>query len=273
MRQRDAAAPPRLRPGCSVFTVDGRAAVLRDAAGAMFDIALPSEELAAVRSALTDENCVEPKALEAFRQAGHLGARATWPAERARVVVLAREDATFCEALRRAGADPVVVPATSTAADILACDPAAVCAWSDGPAPSAWRELDVLVDHGVAWQRASREGRHVLVEPVAGEVRHRDVVARRLAAAGSGHHHLAAFWAQHDTGEALHGDGDADPSDLALVVALLVNDLRAWALGSRSGESAFQRDPLPVDRRLRVVDLDTGAISDHPVLPVPASAP
>ncbi|MDA3642616.1 hypothetical protein LZ318_39170 [Saccharopolyspora indica] len=258
---------PRLRPGCSVFTVEGRGTVLRDAAGQMFDIALPDE---AVRSALTG---AETEALAAFRKAGHLGERARWPEDRARVVVLADESAALCEALRRAGAEPVAAPADSSLADVLGGDPAAVCAWSDGPAPSAWRELDVLVDHGVAWQRASREGRHVLIEPVAGAVRHRDVVARRLAAAGSGHRHLAEFWAQHDAGTALHGEETTDAADLALVVALLVTDLRAWAIGSDAGGSAFQPEPLPASRRLRVVGLDTGAISDHPVLPVPASAP
>ncbi|MER7082468.1 hypothetical protein SAMN02982929_02103 [Saccharopolyspora kobensis] len=258
---------PRLRPGCSVFTVEGRGTVLRDAAGQMFDIALPDD---AVRSALTG---AETEALAAFREAGHLGERATWPADRARVVVLADDGAPLREALRRAGAEPVVAPANSTAAELLAHEPAAVCAWSDGPAPGRWRELDALVDHGVAWQRASREGRHVLIEPVAGDVRHRDVVARRLAAAGSGHRHLAEFWAQHGAGDALHGEEAADAADLALVVALLVADLRAWAVGPGAGGSAFQADPLPASRRLRVVGLDTGAISDHPVLPVPASAP
>ncbi|MER7012226.1 hypothetical protein ABT324_12455 [Saccharopolyspora sp. NPDC000359] len=268
MPQRDT-APPRLRPGCSVFTIEGRGTALRDTDGLMFDIALPEE---AIRGALTGADGAGPEVLAAFRNAGHLGARATWPEDRARVVVLADESAQLCAALHAAGAEPVAAPADSTAPDILERRPAAVCAWSDGPAPRSWLELDALVDHGVAWQRASREGRHVLVEPVAGDVRHSDVVARRLAAAGSGHHHLAEFWAQHGAGRALHGDEGADAADLALVVALLVADLRAWALGSRAGESAFA-EPLPPSRRLRVVGLDTGAISDHPVLPVPASAP
>ncbi|MGW1677338.1 hypothetical protein [Saccharopolyspora sp. NPDC002376] len=256
-----------------MFTVDGRGTVLRDAGGLMFDIALPDDQLTAVRDALTGEDCAETSAVAAFREAGHLGMRATWPVERSRVVVLANDSAALCDALRGAGADPIPVPATSSVADILERDPAAVCAWSDGPAPSTWRDLDALVDHGVAWQRASREGRHVLIEPVAGAVRHSDVVARRLAAAGSGHRHLSAFWAQYDTGEALHGDEGADAADLAIVVALLVNDLRAWVLGSPVVDSGFRPDPLPASRRLRVVELDTGAISDHPVLPVPASAP
>lgn len=258
---------PRLRPGCSVFTVEGRGTVLRDAAGQMFDIALPDD---VVRGALTG---AETEALAAFRKAGHLGERATWPVDRARVVVLAEDGSGLCEALRRAGAEPVAVPADSTVPEVLERDPAAVCAWSDGPAPSAWRALDALVDHGVAWQRASREGRHVLIEPVAGDVRHRDVVARRLAAAGSGHRHLEEFWARHGAGDALHGEEAVDAADLALVVALLVADLRAWAIGPGAGGSAFQSDPLPLSRRLRVVGLDSGAISDHPVLPVPASAP
>lgn len=103
---------PRLRPGCSVFTVEGRGTVLRDAEGQMFDIALPDET---VRSALTG---AETEALEAFRKAGHLGERAAWPADRARVVVLADESAALCDALRHAGAEPVAASAHSTVAEI-----------------------------------------------------------------------------------------------------------------------------------------------------------
>ncbi|MBW4717774.1 hypothetical protein [Saccharothrix obliqua] len=256
-----------LKPGTALFAGPS-GTVLRDAAGELFAIALPDEAVDAVRAALAGADAPTAPELAAFDHAGHLGRRQTWPVERRTVVVLADDGVDFADALRRAGAHPVVLPATADLAAVLAEHPAAVCAWHDGPAPERWLEFDALAGHGVGWQRVSREGRHVLLEPVG--VPHRDVRARRLAAAGSGHRHLLAYW----SGErVVVGDEAPDPAELLLVAALAAKDLARWATGVPVVANSLTPRAIPAHRRLRVVDLDTGAIADHPVLPVPISAP
>ncbi|GGM58202.1 hypothetical protein GCM10012275_31750 [Longimycelium tulufanense] len=150
---------------------------------------------------------------------------------------------------------------------------AAVCAVANGPAPEHWLDLDHLPGRGIAWQRVSREGRHVVLEPVAGragDVRHGDVRRRRLAAAGSGHRHLTAYWSGHD---AMTGDERPDPAEQALIAHLTALDLRTWALGHMPRGGSLTPGAVPPPRRVRILDLDSGAISDHPVLPVPPCAP
>ncbi|GAA3854942.1 hypothetical protein GCM10022243_20500 [Saccharothrix violaceirubra] len=252
-----------LKPGTALFAGPS-SAVLRDAAGELFSIALPEEAVAGVRAALTAADAPEPAELAAFAHAGHLGRRTGWPAGR-RVVAVLGGDA-FAATLAAAGAEPVrAEPDLDSLVDLM---PAAVCAWHDGPAPSSWLELDALAAHGIAFQRISREGRHVLFEPVA--VPHRDVRARRLAAAGSGHPHLAAYWAGDDV---VLGEETPDAAELMLIAALAAKDLAAWAAGRVPATGSLLPKAIPPARRLRVLDLDSGAIADHPVLPVPASAP
>ncbi|GAA1337027.1 hypothetical protein [Saccharothrix algeriensis] len=256
-----------LKPGTALFT-GPTGAVLRDAAGELLSVALPEAALGGVRAALTRADAPAAPELAAFDHAGHLGARTGWPVDRRTVAVLAEHADPLAEALRLAGARPVVLAPGSDLDAVLATGPAAVCAWHDGPAPERWLELDALVGHGVGWQRVSREGRHALLEPIG--VSHRDVRARRLAAAGSGHRHLAAYWAGRD---AVLGDEAPDPAELLLVAALAAKDLARWATGAPATANSLTPHAIPADRRLRVLDLDTGAIADHPVLPVPASAP
>ncbi|RKT55858.1 hypothetical protein [Saccharothrix australiensis] len=256
-----------LKPGTALFTGPAGAA-LRDAAGELFTVALPDAALGGVRAALTATGAPTPPELAAFEHAGHLGGRARWPADRRAVAVLADRGGEFADALRRAGADPVALAPDADLDTVLAARPAAVCAWHDGPAPERWLALDALADHGVGWQRVSREGRHVVLEPTG--VSHRDVRARRLAAAGSGHRHLRAYWAGRD---AVLGDEAPDPAELLLVAALAAKDLARWATGATATANSLTPAAVPAHRRLRVLDLDTGALADHPVLPVPASAP
>ncbi len=255
-----------LKPGTALFTGPS-GTVLRDAAGELFAIALSEEAVDGVRAALTRADAPVPPELSAFGTAGHLGGRVGWPVARRTVAVLS-ETPEFADALTRAGARPVVLEPEADLAEVLALRPAGVCAWHDGPAPERWLELDALADHGIGWQRISREGRHVLLEPVG--VPHRDVRARRLAAAGSGHRHLLAYWAGQDT---VLGDETPDPAELLLVAALAAKDLARWATELPVAANSLTPQPVPAHRRLRVLDLDTGAIADHPVLPVPASAP
>ncbi|MFD6952101.1 MULTISPECIES: hypothetical protein [unclassified Nocardiopsis] len=94
--------------------------------------------------------------------------------------------------------------------------------------------------------------------------------ARRLAAAGSGHRHLSAYW---DDPEPVTGQEALDPADVHLITALAVHDLRAWATGAPAPDADPTPRALPCTRRLRVVELDSGAVHDHPVLPVPTCAP
>ncbi|WP_224390652.1 hypothetical protein [Pseudonocardia sp. ICBG1293] len=146
----------------------------------------------------------------------------------------------------------------------------AVCAVADGPAPAAWTALDTLPARGTAWFRLAVEGRHGILEPPSvhpGDAGHADVRARRLAAAGSGHPHLLAYW---DAAPA----APTGPGDHALLAALLAADVRAWVAGHDTPASgALVPAALPARRRLRVVDLDTAAVADHALLPVPDSAP
>ncbi|GAA2559802.1 hypothetical protein [Pseudonocardia hydrocarbonoxydans] len=91
--------------------------------------------------------------------------------------------------------------------------------------------------------------------------------ARRLAAAGSGAVSLRAYWSATP-------DASSAPADRALLGALAARDLRTWAGDAPPvATGSLVPEALPPRRRLRVVDLETGAIADHPVLPVPASAP
>ncbi|MCE7001974.1 hypothetical protein LWC34_03880 [Kibdelosporangium philippinense] len=256
----------RLSPGAALFFSPRNGMALRDANGNLFDLALDDGTSAAVRAALAG-NGKAPDELAAFREAGHLGARRYWPAERAKIGVLADAEiaVTLTAQLRQAGASPVAVTANALEASSVH----AVCAVHDGPAPSWWVELD----NRIVWQRVYREGRHVLFEPVTADLRHADVRARRLAAAGSGFEHLETYWSSCATGEAVLGEEHLTAAEIALVCAMAVNDLARWARGTADRTSAFVPGALPASRRVRVIDLDTSAISDHPVLPVPACAP
>ncbi|ONI75209.1 hypothetical protein ALI144C_41465 [Actinosynnema sp. ALI-1.44] len=259
-----------LRPGAALFPSPRNGMALRDANGNLFDLALDEDTSAAVRAALIG-NGQPPDELAAFRAAGHLGQRRPWPHERARIGVLA--EPAIAQALtahlRRAGAIPV--PVNADAVD--ATEVHAVCAVHDGPAPTWWSELDSLLNRGIGWQRVYREGRHVLFEPVADDLPHADVRARRLAAAGSGHEHLETYWTSCATEEAVLGDERMTAAEIVLVCAMAAQDLERWARGTDHRESSFVPEAIPASRRLRVMDLDTFAIGDHPVLPVPPCAP
>ncbi|WP_086820864.1 hypothetical protein [Allokutzneria sp. NRRL B-24872] len=275
----------RLIPGAVLFDVPGRGPALRCPDGEIVGVALPEDTTAAVRGALAVDNSADaPAELGAFREAGFLGGRSQWPVDNSIVALMG--SSVLVEALKvalsRAGAQPCVLgPFTErgdlwTTAALLSTELStggfsAVCAVSDGPAPSCWDSLDDLPEHGIAWQRVSREGRHALIEPVAaepGDIRHSDIRKRRLAAAGSGHEHLSAFWAAEAP---VTGEDAMDDLDAAAVASLAALDLRAWALGATKRDGSFTSS-LPARRRLRVLDLDTAAITDHAVLRVPEAA-
>lgn len=259
----------QLTPGAALFGLPQARTALRSPEGEVLDIALAPEVLTAVRATLTT-GAPPPPELSAFAEAGFLGARRAWPAERAAIGVLAAPEIAkpYADLLREHGAAPRLLDRAEPLDGL-----AAVCALHDGPAPEWWTELDELPGRGVAWQRISREGRHALLEPVAAgptDVRHRDVRLRRLAAAGSGHAHLSAYWAQQDL---VTGAESFDAADLSLVLAAAALDLRGWAVSQppRAAGSLVTSE-LPANRRLRVIDLDTGAITDHSVLRVPDCA-
>ncbi|PRX97759.1 hypothetical protein [Allonocardiopsis opalescens] len=278
-------ARPALRPGAALFTVDGRGTALRSATGEMFDLALPEATARATLDALAGADGdvrVLREPLAAFASAGHLGNRPVWPSGRASVAVLTTSASlhdALAEALERAGARPSPVDDATTPRELAEGGWTAVCAIADGPAPPGWSALDALPAAGVAWQRVSREGRHVLLEPVASrpdDVSHTDVRRRRLAAAGSGHVHLTAYWERSSdahTGAMARGDERLSAFEAVLVAQLAAFDLRLWATSATPRDTELSPGALPPTRRLRVLDLDSGAIADHPVLPVPPCAP
>ncbi|MFP5021949.1 hypothetical protein [Pseudonocardia phyllosphaerae] len=251
-----------LRPGVALFEVPGRGNALRTASGRLVGVDLPGSAVAALDAWFADPGGARPDGLDgeiaAFAAAGHL--RSTGPAPTVRVAVLGT--GPLADAVAAVLAGPGTVPAPVSGAD-------AVCAVGDGPAPEAWTAHDDLPGRGVAWFRLSVEGRHGIIEPpavVPGDAGHADVRARRLAAAGSAHPHLAAYWAATA--------GQAGAGERELLAALLAADVRAWARGdTHPAAGDLVPAALPARRRLRVVDLDTGAIADHPLLPVPEQAP
>ncbi|MEJ8277303.1 hypothetical protein, partial [Pseudonocardia spirodelae] len=267
----------RLRPGVSVFGVPGRGTALRDPAGRLRGVDLPEDTVAALTRWLDGTDPQAPPGLDdeigAFAAAGYLHV----PQPPRTVTVTVAGTGVAADAVAAALAGPSTRVRRAGVAELRAALdagtplPDAVCAVADGPAPAAWTGLDGLPGHGTAWLRLAVEGRHAILEPVAaapGDPGHADVRARRLAAAGSGHPHLHAYW----DAAAATAPGAAD---MALPAALLAADVRAWATGHLGAPAAGDLVPvaLPARRRLRVVDLDTAAIADHPLLPVPSSAP
>lgn len=285
----------RLRPGVSVFEVPGRGSALREASGRLRGIDLPRDTVEALTRWFDGVDPVPPPGLDpergAFAAAGYLDET---PPPRTAIVTVAGRGA-LADAVAAALAGPGVQvrrrdldslaaalageagtgAATGTGTD-TPTDTAtgtgtdAVCAVADGPAPAAWTALDTLPARGTAWFRLAVEGRHGILEPPAvhpDDAGHADVRARRLAAAGSGHPHLLAYW------EAAP-DAPTGPGDHALLAALLAADVRAWIAGHDTPATGdLVPAALPARRRLRVVDLDTAAIADHALLPVPDSAP
>lgn len=275
----------RLRPGVSVFEVPGRGSALREASGRLRGVDLPRDTVEALTRWFDGVDPVPPPGLDpergAFAAAGYLDE--TPPPRTATVTVAGRgalADAVAAALagrgmqVRRRDLDSLAAALageTGTETDTetgIGTD--AVCAVADGPAPAAWTALDTLPAHGTAWFRLSVEGRHGILEPPAvhpGDAGHADVRARRLAAAGSGHPHLLAYW---DAAPA----APTGPGDHALLGALLAADIRAWIAGHDTPATGdLVPAALPARRRLRVVDLDTAAIADHALLPVPDSAP
>lgn len=262
--------PTELRPGVSMFPVPDRGTALRDPAGRLVGVDLPPSAVTALEAWFGGGT--RPDGLDeeigAFEAAGFLHRPARPVALRIGVL----GDGPLASAVTEALAGPAVSAAPARHVALLGDGdlPDAVCAVAEGPAPAAWTELDVLAERGIGWFRLSVEGRHGVLEPPAvgaGDVGHADVRARRLAAAGSGHAHLSAYWAAA-------GSARLSAGDRALLAALLAADVRAWAhepAGAADGD--LVPGALPARRRLRIVALDTAAVADHPVLPVPVNAP
>ncbi|MGP4102631.1 hypothetical protein [Nonomuraea sp. KM90] len=158
------------------------------------------------------------------------------------------------------GASPGSIASRLVADGAIPAGGRTVVSWvCDGlPPAAAWAALDAEVGR-VARQRCSVEGATAVIEPIAvagGDVTHTHVRQRRLAASDSPDH-LAAYWA----GPPIHAASAIDPVAAAFVAALLAADLLAWAAGRPHG------------RRLRLADLRTQRVSDHPILPVPSHHP
>ncbi|PZG41734.1 hypothetical protein C1I98_20850 [Spongiactinospora gelatinilytica] len=123
-----------------------------------------------------------------------------------------------------------------------------------------WRELDALCrDAGIPWHRGHSEGRRWYVGPFTpahGGAGYEDVRLRRLAAC-PWPEELAAYWAFLDGGGL--PAAPADPRGAVVAAALIAADLRAWRAGLEPPGAGVQVG----------IDLHSGRLRRHPVLPVP----
>ncbi|WP_121830365.1 hypothetical protein [Streptomyces sp. S1] len=274
----------RLVPGVEVVAVPGRGLAVRTTDGEFLSVRTRDADADALLSVLagadpipTDEEL--RRLVRAFTEAGYVAGETRlpqWPADRRNVRLLGDPVLTrpLAAQLAALGAEPRTAPAVTALGgvparieDLLDGNPAAVVWCLDGPVPEGlWEAADRLPEHGVAWLRCHREGWQVYMEPLAaasGDVTATHVRARRLAATPA-HRELSAYWSGPRTWGA--------PVRLtvpaaALLAALLADDLSRWATETPD-MSGF-----PARRRLRHVDLRTLAVTEHPVLPVPAAAP
>jgi hypothetical protein len=263
----------QLAPGVEVVAVPGRGLAIRTADGEFLSVRTGDADQAALLARLSGTATDEPDAeldrlVNAFEDAGYLAEeppRAEWPAERRDIRLVGAPVLTepLAACLRAQGAEPR--PAES---DTVADGPPAAVVWCvDGPVPAGlWDAADRLPERGIAWLRCHREGWQAVVEPLAaavGDVTSSDVRARRLAATPA-HRELAAYWSGPRTSGALvHLSTPA----AWLIAALLTDDLARWAT------DAPDTGAVPARRRLRLVDLRTLTVTEHPVLPVPDVAP
>ncbi|WP_084955681.1 hypothetical protein [Thermoactinospora rubra] len=228
-----------LAPGVSIFDLDGTA-VLRT----------PDGEFLAVNAEVgPDLGGLAPAVAEAFSRAGFLAP----DSECAPAAVAVAGDGLIAQSL--AG----LVDRTPLSL-VPSIEEADVVSWAcDGlPPQREWAALDAEVGR-IAWQRCSVEGATAVIEPIAvapGDVTHEHVRLRRLAASDSPGH-LAAYWATTP----LHAAPAVTPVTAAFVASLLAADLLAWAHGH------------PRTRTLRLADLRTQRVADHPILPVPPHDP
>jgi hypothetical protein len=270
----------RLVPGAEVVTVPGRGLALRTATGEFLTVRTGSAGLPHLLARLTGtdpgpaDGEVE-RLVNAFRDAGHLAddpAPSPWPAARRDVRLIGDPVLTgpLAALLTTAGAEPRTAGPGEIPEYLVRAPrpprraPAAVVWCLDGPVPPGlWDEADRLPGHGIAWLRCHREGRQAYAEPLAaapGDVTAAHIRARRLAATPA-HRELDAYWSGPRTAGTPAG---LTAPAAAVVAALLADDLTRWATGvPPDGE-------LPPRRRLRLVDLRTLTVTEHPVLPVPA---
>jgi hypothetical protein len=125
---------------------------------------------------------------------------------------------------------------------------------------AAWLELDDRCRAaGIPWHRGHGEGRRWYVGPFTaaeGGAGYRDVRLRRLAAC-PWPDELAAYWSHLDAGG--RPVAPADPQGAAAAAAFLAADLMAWRAGQVPSGAGVQVG----------IDLFTGEVRRHPVLPVP----
>ncbi len=266
----------QLASGVEVVAVPGRGLAVRTADGEFLSVRTGDANEGALLSRLSGAAADEPDAeldrlLGAFESAGYMAdgpQRAPWPVERRNIWRLGEAGLPepLAALLRASGADPRPAVPDDLVGAPAGEEPAAVVWCLDGPVPEElWDEADRLPERGIAWLRCHREGWQAYVEPLAaapGDVTSAHVRARRLAATPA-HRELAAYWSGPRTA--------GEPVDLTapaagLLAALLADDLTRWATDAPSAGG------LPARRRLRRVDLRTLAVTEHPVLPVPAVA-
>ncbi|RBQ18244.1 hypothetical protein DP939_20385 [Spongiactinospora rosea] len=155
-------------------------------------------------------------------------------------------------AVRHLPGDHTVAGPDAGAAVLVAC--------AERLPDARWRELDALCrDARVPWHRGHSEGRRWYVGPFTpahGGAGYEDVRLRRLAAC-PWPEELAAYWAFLDGGGL-----PAAPAGLrgaVVAAALIAADLRAWRAGQEPPGAGVQVG----------VDLHSGRLRRHPVLPVP----
>lgn len=243
----DVREPRRLAPGVEVFRLEGRP-VLRTASGEFYDLRVEVGD---------DLRDLPAHAHAAFERQG-LFASAALEAGPVAVVGTGLIAGALTELLSRAGFPVERVAAGDIRGRLASASRPATVSWcSDGLPPADWQDhCDATLLAGATWQCCSVEGAIAVLEPIAaapGDVGHADVRGRRLAASQSPDH-LAAYWA----GEPVHTSPALGVVEAHLVAALLAADLIRCARGQ--GRT----------RLVRLVDLRTQTVSDHPVLPLPA---
>ena len=128
-----------------------------------------------------------------------------------------------------------------------------------------WQRVDQWCsEHGTPWHMAYLEGTRWYLGPMAVPGRtagYQDVRARRLAACGVPDE-LAAHWSYLDSERALPPVPWPGRAGLAVLAGLLVGDLLSYR---DTGEAAADGVQL-------AVDLETGEVDRHPVLPLPVVA-
>ncbi|MFI6510421.1 hypothetical protein ACIBCT_22685 [Streptosporangium sp. NPDC050855] len=238
-----------LAAGTAIYTKDGHP-VLRTSSGEFLDLNID------LKGGLGD---LPERAVLAFEERGLLAAPAGAPERTVLVVGDGLIATALHDLLRQAGFVTRTARPDEALTNVVPGRTVLTWCCDDLPPPD-WEPFGVAaVQAGAVWQRCSVEGATAVLEPLTltgADLSHSHVRARRLAASESPDH-LAAYW----TARPEHASTAVGTIEAHLVAGLLAADLAVLEAGR------------PRTRTLRMVDLLTQRVSDHPILPLPAFHP